>query len=299
MSRLHLCCLYGQPSIFPAKAREAEMLSPPSAQLAPLTDVYPRTRDFKSAIDNGYAALSDESIDNSYLSFSGVTPQLFESIESRRDDTLNSSHVFTPKIQNPSTPSPSPSSQQETIGVVIPSPSRQLKKQIEQLEWVKPPPFTPEKTALSTEYYPIDAHEKHALKGAYPSARKIKRSEMSQTRPLHARLEPQADLQHITMLGILLPHINVNAGQLKQVGTILHALVDGVVRAESELSNNMILGFSGGIQFHQRYYTRVGEKIGLMKQYGMDWTLTNAANCMAVEYAESLGLRELASYIDK
>ncbi|KAF7139708.1 hypothetical protein CNMCM5793_007450 [Aspergillus hiratsukae] len=93
-------------------------------------------------------------------------------------NTLNSNHVFTPKIQNPSTPSPSPSSQQEAIGVVILSPSRQLKKQIEQSDWVKPPPFTPEKTALSTEYYPIDAHEKRALKGAYPSARKVKRSEI-------------------------------------------------------------------------------------------------------------------------
>lgn len=91
-------------------------------------------------------------------------------------NTVSSNDLFTPKIQ-PSTPSPSPS-QQEAIGVVIPSPSRQLKKQIEQSDWVKAPPFTPEKTALSTEYYPIDAHEKRAIKGAYPSARKVKRSEI-------------------------------------------------------------------------------------------------------------------------
>jgi hypothetical protein len=93
-------------------------------------------------------------------------------------NTPNSNHVFIPKIQNPSTPSPSPSSQQEAIGVVIPSPSRQLRKEIEKSAWVKAPPVTPEKTALSTEYYPVDAHEKRALKGAYPSARKVKRSEI-------------------------------------------------------------------------------------------------------------------------
>ncbi|GFG03616.1 hypothetical protein IFM5058_01519 [Aspergillus udagawae] len=72
------------------------MLSPPSTQLA-LTDIYPRTsignsRDFKSAIDNRRAALEDGSIEDSYLSFSGVTAQLFESIESRRD-TLGANRV--------------------------------------------------------------------------------------------------------------------------------------------------------------------------------------------------------------
>jgi hypothetical protein len=72
------------------------MLSPPSTQLA-LTDIYPRTRirnprDFKSAIDSRRAALEDGSIEDSYLSLSGVTPQLFESIESRRD-TLGANRV--------------------------------------------------------------------------------------------------------------------------------------------------------------------------------------------------------------
>lgn len=93
-------------------------------------------------------------------------------------NTPDPNHVFNPKIQNPSTPSPTPSSQQEAVGVVIPSPSRQLRKEIEKSVWVKAPPVTPEKTALSTEYYPIDAHEKRALRGAYPSARKVKRSEI-------------------------------------------------------------------------------------------------------------------------
>ncbi|GIK02121.1 hypothetical protein Aspvir_006164 [Aspergillus viridinutans] len=65
------------------------MESPFSAQLA-LTDIYPPApigdpQDFKSAIENRSTALRDGSIEDSYLSFGGVTPQLFESIESRRD----------------------------------------------------------------------------------------------------------------------------------------------------------------------------------------------------------------------
>jgi hypothetical protein len=72
------------------------MLSPPSAQLA-LTNIYPRTpignpRDFKSAVDNRYTALENGRIEDSYLSFSGVTSQLFESIESSRD-TLGANRV--------------------------------------------------------------------------------------------------------------------------------------------------------------------------------------------------------------
>ncbi|GIJ84717.1 hypothetical protein Asppvi_003568 [Aspergillus pseudoviridinutans] len=59
-----------------------------SAQLA-LTDIYPpapigKPRDFKSAIENRVKALRDGSTEDSYLSFNGVTPQLFEYIESRR-----------------------------------------------------------------------------------------------------------------------------------------------------------------------------------------------------------------------
>ncbi|RHZ67743.1 uncharacterized protein CDV56_109314 [Aspergillus thermomutatus] len=65
------------------------MVSPSSAQLA-LTDIYPPTpipkpQDFKTAIENKSKALRDGSDEDSYLSFSGVTPQRFEYIESHRD----------------------------------------------------------------------------------------------------------------------------------------------------------------------------------------------------------------------
>ncbi|GFG04730.1 hypothetical protein IFM61392_03469 [Aspergillus lentulus] len=72
------------------------MESPSSAQLA-LTDIYPpapigEPEDFKSAIENRFTALEDGSIEDSYLSFSDVTTQLFEYIDSRRD-TLGAKRV--------------------------------------------------------------------------------------------------------------------------------------------------------------------------------------------------------------
>jgi histone-lysine N-methyltransferase SUV39H len=57
---------------------------------------------------------------------------------------------------------------------VVPSPSRQLKKEIESAEWVTGSrPSTPELTGLSEKYYPTDAYENRARKGTYPAARKI------------------------------------------------------------------------------------------------------------------------------
>jgi hypothetical protein len=66
-----------------------EMESPSSAQLA-LTDIYlpsplREPQVFKSVIENRFTALRDGSVEDSYLSFNGVTPQLFEYIESRRN----------------------------------------------------------------------------------------------------------------------------------------------------------------------------------------------------------------------
>jgi hypothetical protein len=65
------------------------MESPSSAQLA-LTDIYlpsllREPQVFKSVIENRFTALRDGSVEDSYLSFNGVTPQLFEYIESRRN----------------------------------------------------------------------------------------------------------------------------------------------------------------------------------------------------------------------
>ncbi|RHZ72337.1 hypothetical protein CDV55_103249 [Aspergillus turcosus] len=65
------------------------MENPSSAQLA-LTGIYPptplqRPSDLKTAIENKKEALKDGSDEDSYLSFSGVTPERFQYIESHRD----------------------------------------------------------------------------------------------------------------------------------------------------------------------------------------------------------------------
>lgn len=68
------------------------------------------------------------------------------------------------------TPSPSPGTQnkqQRAVNVVIPSPSRKLKKEILSPEWTRRDEFT----GLSETYYPTDRHEQRAHKGAYPRAR--------------------------------------------------------------------------------------------------------------------------------
>ncbi|EAW07731.1 histone-lysine N-methyltransferase Clr4 [Aspergillus clavatus NRRL 1] len=93
-------------------------------------------------------------------------------------DASFSDHVFKPRADNPSTPSPSPS-HLEAPSVVIPSPSRQLRRQIANSDWVKDAPNSElELTGLSSQYYPVDAHEKRALKGAYPRTRKVNRAEV-------------------------------------------------------------------------------------------------------------------------
>lgn len=72
--------------------------------------------------------------------------------------------------RNLTTPSPSPGSQdkqQRAVNVVIPSPSRKLKKEILSSEWTPRDEFT----GLSETYYPTDRHEQRAHKGAYPRAR--------------------------------------------------------------------------------------------------------------------------------
>jgi histone-lysine N-methyltransferase SUV39H len=71
------------------------------------------------------------------------------------------------------TPSPAP----ETLRVVIPSPSEQLKKEIDSAERVPDAEVkTPEITGISEKYYPTDAHERRATRGAYPAARKTNRA---------------------------------------------------------------------------------------------------------------------------
>ncbi|KAL4766251.1 histone-lysine N-methyltransferase Clr4 [Aspergillus foveolatus] len=70
-------------------------------------------------------------------------------------------------------PSPAP----ETLRVVIPSPSAQLKKEIDSAERVPDAEVkTPEITGMLEKYYPTDAHERRATRGAYPAARKTDRA---------------------------------------------------------------------------------------------------------------------------
>ncbi|XHG06718.1 hypothetical protein AWENTII_009904 [Aspergillus wentii] len=112
----------------------------------------------------------------------------------------------TPSLA-PRTPSPKSSSggefkdhQAKAISVVIPSPSRKLKKEIENSQWAKSPrAVTPELTGLSQKFYPTDDYERRALKGAYPRAKKVRRADVPlllgtpgpilETRPrVHAQL---------------------------------------------------------------------------------------------------------------
>ncbi|KAK1150123.1 hypothetical protein N8T08_000020 [Aspergillus melleus] len=76
----------------------------------------------------------------------------------------------------PSTPSPDPGQDElNKVAVVVPSPSHQLKREIASAGWSGPDRGP---TGLSQEYYPTDAYEKRALKGAYPSTRKVNRAEI-------------------------------------------------------------------------------------------------------------------------
>jgi hypothetical protein len=104
--------------------------------------------------------------------------------------------------------------------------------------------------------------------------------------------------ESITMLEILLPYTKVNSGHQTAAGTILHALVDGVRGAEAEPSNSIPLGHSARNQFHQQCPNHVDKKYRELRKYGIDQTLTNAANQTAAQYALSFGLGDLATCIN-
>ncbi|KAL4894034.1 hypothetical protein BDV59DRAFT_201344 [Aspergillus ambiguus] len=76
----------------------------------------------------------------------------------------------------PSTPSPTPSSKEKLQAVVIPSPSEQLKRQIDAAAW-SDPQFK-RLTALSETHFPTDAFDIRALRGAYPAAKTVDRSQV-------------------------------------------------------------------------------------------------------------------------
>jgi histone-lysine N-methyltransferase SUV39H len=68
----------------------------------------------------------------------------------------------------PFTPSPAP---EGNVSVIIPSPSAQLKREIDSAERLEA-----ELTGLSEKYYPTDVHERRAIRGSYPAARKTNRA---------------------------------------------------------------------------------------------------------------------------
>jgi hypothetical protein len=105
--------------------------------------------------------------------------------------------------------------------------------------------------------------------------------------------------ESITMLEILLPYTNVNPGHQTAAGTILHSLVDGVRYAELEPSNSTTTrGHSARNQFHQQCPNHVDKKYRELRKYGIDQTLTNAANQTAAQYALGFGLGDLATRIN-
>ena len=64
----------------------------------------------------------------------------------------------------------SSNSDQNSVSVVIPSPSINLKKELERAAWIKDEPL-----GVSQNYFPTDAYEKRAVKGAYPVAKRVNR----------------------------------------------------------------------------------------------------------------------------
>ncbi|KAE8355549.1 hypothetical protein BDV28DRAFT_34470 [Aspergillus coremiiformis] len=105
-----------------------------------------------------------------------IAPSVASESDARHQNLTNNVKLngyTVPRELQPSTPSPTPA----VVTVVVPSPSNQLKKEIETAEWApKSQPLTSRLTALSEQYYPTDAYEKRGRKGIYPGLRKVNRA---------------------------------------------------------------------------------------------------------------------------
>ncbi|GKZ18211.1 hypothetical protein AbraIFM66951_000385 [Aspergillus brasiliensis] len=88
--------------------------------------------------------------------------------QDREEDRKQKSHLNTRRSLSFQTPSPGPIS----LSVVIPSPSRRQQQELDSAEVIS----APSPIGLSENFYPTDAYEKRALKGAYPVARKVNRA---------------------------------------------------------------------------------------------------------------------------
>ncbi|KAL3463318.1 hypothetical protein BJX64DRAFT_127622 [Aspergillus heterothallicus] len=92
-------------------------------------------------------------------------------LQPNNGNITNTQFIFNHKRKpDPYTPSPAPESSIE-VSVVVPSPSAQLKREIASAECIPDLKLT----ALSEKYYPTDALEKRATRGAYPAAKSVKR----------------------------------------------------------------------------------------------------------------------------
>ena len=100
---------------------------------------------------------------------SDAPPKRFISNINQSIRTNRASHDFR-AARTPSLGASS-NSDQNSVSVVIPSPSTKLKKEIQHAKWVKDEPI-----GVSQNYFPTDAYEKRAIKGAYPISKKVDRS---------------------------------------------------------------------------------------------------------------------------
>ncbi|PWY83066.1 histone H3 methyltransferase SUV39H1/Clr4 [Aspergillus sclerotioniger CBS 115572] len=73
------------------------------------------------------------------------------------------------------TPSPGSGFPHNTLSVVVPSPSQRQILELASANFIP----APSPIGLSETFYPTDAYEKRAVKGAYPTVRKVKRAEIS------------------------------------------------------------------------------------------------------------------------
>ncbi|KAL4905980.1 hypothetical protein BDW74DRAFT_184934 [Aspergillus multicolor] len=141
--------------------------------------------DPKTSVTSLPASNQDDSYENLFKSFKqkapGPTlqgPQSFQaaqigSFPGSRKSSRTGSTTGSGANSAPYTPSPAP----EGLKVVIPSPSAQLKREISSAELVSEAELSGTGiTGMSEKYYPTNAHEQRAIKGAYPAARKTNRT---------------------------------------------------------------------------------------------------------------------------
>ncbi|KAL4816429.1 hypothetical protein BDW67DRAFT_191025 [Aspergillus spinulosporus] len=136
---------------------------------------------FKRKSDTGSAESTSESSYTSAAAYPQGAQTSTTNVSSRNPDDYGSLFRSFKRVETgtgtSAVPQARPSPGPETLRVVIPSPSVQLKKEIDSAERISDAEVkTPEITGISEKYYPTDAHERRATRGAYPAARKTNRA---------------------------------------------------------------------------------------------------------------------------